>query len=166
MAEDQIRCNFLFGIECGYDEGLKRVRKNLTVDEVRRCARLLNEYGVHQGAVFSYIVGFPWETEHERMQTLRLADEVYQLCGIKSTCFYWLPTPSAMTEEYQVHLDYSVPFWWRTIQIEMNEQVSDHEAALMAKVNANGNFSETRVDDTARPGRSPRELPLRVARTS
>ncbi len=167
-AEDKIRSSFLFGIECGYDEGLKRIRKVLTVDEVRRSARLLRNYGMERGAVYSYIIGFPWETEKERMQTLRLAEELYETCGVKSTCFFWLPTPSAMAEEFNVSIDYSVPFWWRSIQIEMNAKISDEESDLMAKVNANGNFTDTRIDDTSRPdtsepGRSPRELPARTS---
>lgn len=167
-AEEKIRSSFLFGIECGYDEGLRRVRKVLTVDEVRRSARLLKEYGVEQGAVYSYIIGFPWETEKERMQTLRLAEELHEEYGVKSTCFFWLPTPSAMADEFNVSYDYTVPYWWRAIQIEMNARISDQEADLMAKVNSNGNFTETRIDDTSRPntsgpGRSPRELPVRDA---
>jgi|ERR1051325_1693676 radical SAM superfamily enzyme YgiQ (UPF0313 family) len=167
-AEEGIRTSFLFGIECGYDEGLKRIRKLLTVDEVRRSAKLLKDYGLEQGAVYSYIIGFPWETKTERMQTLRLAEEIYEVHGVKSTCFFWLPAPSPMTTEFNINLDFSVPYWWRAIQIEMNARISDEEADLMAKVNANGNFTDTRIDDTSRPnpsatGRSPRELPPREA---
>jgi anaerobic magnesium-protoporphyrin IX monomethyl ester cyclase len=168
-AEQGIRTSFLFGIECGYDEGLQRVKKALTVEQVRRTAAMLKELGRQDGAVFSYIVGFPWETREQRMTTLRLADELYELHGVKSTCFYWLPTPSPLAEEFGIQMDVEKPFWWRDVQVEMNRIVDDEEAALMAKVNSNGNFSDTRIDDTSRPGsspekgRSPREIPARQA---
>jgi len=166
-AERGIRSSFLFGIECGYDAGLARINKKLTVDEVRRSAALVHSLGMHHGAVFSYIIGFPWETRKERMATLRLAEELYERYEVKSTVFYWLPIPSQMCNEFNIRRDYTEPFWWRRVQAEMNEIVDDEEAALMEKVNANGNFSDTRIDETARPDRSvkndrsPRHLPAR-----
>jgi anaerobic magnesium-protoporphyrin IX monomethyl ester cyclase len=162
-----LRSSYLFGIECGYDEGLKRVNKCLTVEEIRKSAEMCHRYGMQKTAVFSYIVGFPWEGQAERLQTLRLANELFQEYGVRSTVFYWLPTPSPMATEYGISYDYTIPFWWRQVQIERTREASDEEAALMAQVNGNGNFSETRIDDTSRPGdgitpgRSPRELPTR-----
>lgn len=162
-----LRSSYLFGIECGYDEGLKRVNKCLTVDEIRQSAAMCHKYGMQSTAVFSYIIGFPWEGEAERMQTLRLAHELFQEYGVRSTVFYWLPTPSPMATEFGMSYDYTIPFWWRQVQIDKTRNASDAEAELMARVNANGNFSETRIDDTTRigdgehKGRSPRELPQR-----
>jgi hypothetical protein len=103
------------------------------------------------------------------MCTLRLADELHETYGVKSTCFYWLPTPSPLADEFGIKMDVEKPFWWREVQIDMNRKVDDDEAELMAKVNSNGNFSDTRIDDTSRPDgastnrRSPRDLPPRHA---
>lgn len=165
-----LRSSYLFGIECGYDEGLKRVNKCLTVDEIRQSAAMCHRFGMQRTAVFSYIIGFPWEGDSERLQTLRLANELFETYGVRSTVFYWLPTPSPMATEFGISYDYTIPFWWRQVQIERGRDASDEEAELMARVNANGNFTETRIDDTSRPGdgihegRSPRELPRREQR--
>src|SRR5262249_128545 len=66
--------NYLFsGIECCYEEGLKKVRKGTKLEHVEKCARMVKEYGIHACSTFGYIQGFPWETTCEVKDTVSYA---------------------------------------------------------------------------------------------
>jgi anaerobic magnesium-protoporphyrin IX monomethyl ester cyclase len=162
-----LRSQFLFGIECGYDEGLKHINKALTVDDIHKASQLCKSLGMATLACFSFIIGFPWEGEAERLKTLNLARELGQKYGIRCRAYYWLPTPSPLASEYGIRYDYTVPFWWREVQVELARQASDEEARLMADINGFDGYSESRnvgaprPEVNARAGRSPRELPTR-----
>jgi anaerobic magnesium-protoporphyrin IX monomethyl ester cyclase len=56
-----------FGVEQGTDEGLRRLRKGVTVDEVERAFRICRELGV--GTVAYFMIGTP--TERTRLDVLR-----------------------------------------------------------------------------------------------
>jgi len=158
-----LRSQFLFGIECGYDEGLKRINKCLTVEEIRSAAQVCRRFDFQYLACFSFIIGFPWEGEEERLKTLRLARELGRE-GIRCRAYYWLPTPSPLATEFGIKYDYTIPFWWREVQVDLARQASDEETQLMADINGFEAFSETRNVGAPRPGgqgRSPRELPTR-----
>lgn len=49
------------GVESGYDEGLRKIRKGITVKQVEECAKLLKKYDLLDKAYYSFILGFPWE---------------------------------------------------------------------------------------------------------
>lgn len=61
------------GVECGYDEGLRRVGKGVTVDEVVASAHALHRAGLERVVKYSYIVGFPWEGWTEMARTVAFA---------------------------------------------------------------------------------------------
>ena len=61
------------GVEAGYPEGLKRIRKGITLDQVVASAHALHRIGLRAQAKYSYIVGFPWETEVEMKRTMAFA---------------------------------------------------------------------------------------------
>jgi radical SAM superfamily enzyme YgiQ (UPF0313 family) len=61
------------GVEAGYPEGLKRIRKGVTLDQVVASAHALHRIGLHAQVKYSYIVGFPWETEVEMKRTMAFA---------------------------------------------------------------------------------------------
>jgi radical SAM superfamily enzyme YgiQ (UPF0313 family) len=63
-----------YGVESGTDRVLKILRKETTVDMVRRCFRLTNQAGIDTVAYF--ILGNPGETIEEMNQTIRLASEI------------------------------------------------------------------------------------------
>lgn len=70
------RVSFLqVGVECGYDEGLKKAHKGLTLEHVRTCAEALADADLIQNAKFSYIIGFPWESKEMMEETVRFAYE-------------------------------------------------------------------------------------------
>jgi anaerobic magnesium-protoporphyrin IX monomethyl ester cyclase len=61
------------GVEAGYPEGLRRIRKGITLDQVVASAHALHRIGLRAQAKYSYIVGFPWETEVEMKRTMAFA---------------------------------------------------------------------------------------------
>ena len=58
------------GVECGYPEGLRRVRKGVTIDKVQASTEALYRIGLVEEAKYSYIVGFPWEGWAEMARTI------------------------------------------------------------------------------------------------
>jgi radical SAM superfamily enzyme YgiQ (UPF0313 family) len=97
------------GVECGYDEGLQKVRKgDLTVSKVIECAKRLREKGVVDKVMFSFILGLPWEGEAECFRTLEFAEELVSRYGGYVNFSWWLLFPSDGWEErhaYGIDLD-------------------------------------------------------------
>ncbi len=56
------------GVESGNDETLKRVKKGVTKDQIRRAAALIKKRRILLNGFFMF--GFPWETEREMKKTL------------------------------------------------------------------------------------------------
>lgn len=79
------------GVEVGDPEVRKLIKKGNTVEDVRRCARLIRENGLYMVAFC--IIGLPWEGRKEIENTVNLVKE------IKPYIVYpYLPTPAAGTE--------------------------------------------------------------------
>ncbi len=74
--------NLLVGAECGYDEGLARTGKGITTDTILQAARVLSNYGNPERFVFSFIIGFPWETVSDCKRTIQFAEELIVQYGI------------------------------------------------------------------------------------
>ena len=72
----------LVGAECGYDEGLARVGKGTTCATLEAAARELARHGIADRADFSFILGLPWESAREVMQTLRFATHLFTSYGV------------------------------------------------------------------------------------
>jgi anaerobic magnesium-protoporphyrin IX monomethyl ester cyclase len=68
-----------FGVESGNPEMLKRIRKNITLDQVRQAVRLCNDVGMI--AHTSFIVGLPGETMETLEETKRFAGTLGSLYG-------------------------------------------------------------------------------------
>jgi len=63
---------FHLGVETGTDEGMKALKKGVTVDQVRSAVRLARKYGVVSAAYF--IIGCPHEkSRNDILQTIRFA---------------------------------------------------------------------------------------------
>ncbi len=77
MTESGNRSIF-FGIEAGYNEGLKRIHKRITIEQIDKIVKLWIKYGLSI-LNLSFIVGFPWETMDEIEQTLNYAKALKQL---------------------------------------------------------------------------------------
>ncbi|MDO8740181.1 MAG: radical SAM protein [Candidatus Woesearchaeota archaeon] len=68
-------CRLLcFGIESGSDEVLKRIRKNISVEKIRRGISLSNKAGIETAGFF--IIGLPDDTEKSINETINLAKQL------------------------------------------------------------------------------------------
>lgn len=65
--------HMLIGAECGYNEGLRRISKACTVEVLEQAARMLNSVGIANKVVFSFVIGFPFETRADCEKTIRFA---------------------------------------------------------------------------------------------
>jgi radical SAM superfamily enzyme YgiQ (UPF0313 family) len=61
----------LLGAECGYQEGLERIKKRITLDQIHRAVELTREHKIF--SVVSFMMGFPWEGEDEIKATIKFA---------------------------------------------------------------------------------------------
>ena len=68
-----------FGVESGNPEMLKRIRKKITLDQVRQAVRLCNEVGMI--AHTSFVVGLPGETMETLEETKQFAGSLGSLYG-------------------------------------------------------------------------------------
>lgn len=59
------------GAECGYQEGLDRIKKKITLDQTRNAVELTRQYKIF--SVLSFMMGFPWEGEEEVKATIKFA---------------------------------------------------------------------------------------------
>jgi radical SAM superfamily enzyme YgiQ (UPF0313 family) len=89
----------LVGVESGSPDMLRRIRKDITVEQVLDTAERLRACGI--GAQFPFIVGFPDEPEESVAATLTLAARLRGMSPqFETMIFYFKPYPgSPITEE-------------------------------------------------------------------
>lgn len=61
------------GVECGYPEGLKKVRKGISIEKIKDFAIRCQNREFRKNLYWSFIIGFPWESESEIIQTINFA---------------------------------------------------------------------------------------------
>jgi radical SAM superfamily enzyme YgiQ (UPF0313 family) len=79
------------GVEVGNPEVRKLIKKDNTVDDVRKCAKIIKENGLYMVAFC--IVGLPWEGRKEIEDTVNLIKEIQPYI-----VYPYMPTPAAGTE--------------------------------------------------------------------
>jgi radical SAM superfamily enzyme YgiQ (UPF0313 family) len=105
------------GVECGYDEALKRLNKGLTVNMVDRTLEVLDEIDLAKKTLISFIVGLPWETREDCIRTIEYAKELEDKYNMVIGVNWWLPLQSPITNvnnPYGIRLDpheYDDPLW-------------------------------------------------------
>ncbi|MDP3732706.1 MAG: radical SAM protein [Candidatus Omnitrophota bacterium] len=82
------------GIESGNNEILKKMRKNITIEEAYAAARTIKKYGIQLQAFF--IIGFPQETEATLNDTVRAMKKIK--CDVLT---YSIFTPYPGTEAFE-----------------------------------------------------------------
>ncbi|MEW6409276.1 MAG: radical SAM protein [Nitrospirota bacterium] len=82
------------GIESGSDRVLKLMKKNITVERVRNCIKMIKNHGIDIAGFF--IIGFPGETAEDIEKTVKFSLE---LDLIRANYFTYLPFPG--TESYK-----------------------------------------------------------------
>lgn len=65
--------HMLIGAECGYDEGLRKIQKGVTTKVLEQAAALLMSVGLSPKVVFSFVIGFPFETREDCTRTIEFA---------------------------------------------------------------------------------------------
>lgn len=98
-----------FGIECGYDTGLKRIRKGLTIQDVQETILFLEKTQLIEKAYFTFIIGFPWETMEECIETIKFASDIEKRYRMGIVNVNWLRLyPSDIWEHrkaYRINLE-------------------------------------------------------------
>ena len=61
----------VYGAECGYQEGLEKINKKITLEQIRNAVTLSKKHRMHTRA--SFMMGFPWESEKEIRKTINFA---------------------------------------------------------------------------------------------
>lgn len=96
------------GVECGYNEGLKKIGKGITTEQVIMCVQKLKKYHLSHKAVLSFIIGFPWEDQGMANQTLHFAADLMRKYNAQTNVAWWIPMPSRLwrhRDEYGIKLD-------------------------------------------------------------
>jgi radical SAM superfamily enzyme YgiQ (UPF0313 family) len=62
------------GVESGSDQILKRIKKGITIEQIKRAVSLIKNEGISLTAYF--MIGFPGETDEDVKKTIRLAEEI------------------------------------------------------------------------------------------
>jgi anaerobic magnesium-protoporphyrin IX monomethyl ester cyclase len=84
------------GVESGYNEGLKKIGKGITTEEVIMCAQKLKQYRISHKAVMSFIIGFPWEDLGMALKTMRFAADLAEKYNVQVNLAWWVPMPSRL----------------------------------------------------------------------
>ena len=61
------------GVESGDEKTLKKIKKDITLDQVRNAFSIIKSHKILTNAFF--IVGFPWESEKEIKNTVSFMKE-------------------------------------------------------------------------------------------
>lgn len=65
----------LLGAESFSSSTLKRIGKSISPEDIVRCARTVERYGLAEDTIFSFIIGFPWESKRDVRENIsRIVD--------------------------------------------------------------------------------------------
>ena len=99
-AIDPLLTHMLVGAECGYDSGLKRIRKGCSTAILEKAAAMLREAEISPNVVFSFIVGFPFERREDCLRTIEFASNLMVKYGVRIYLQWFNTIPgSEMWEE-------------------------------------------------------------------
>lgn len=105
------------GVECGYDEGLKKVNIKLTIKQLYEGMEILKAQGIVDKCMLSFIIGFPWETKHEIDKTLSTMENISTKYGVFCNLNWLIYLPSKLWDErYEsnIYVDENIfddPLW-------------------------------------------------------
>lgn len=131
------------GIECGYNEGLKKIAKGITLNQVEVVLDTIARLGVAHLTIGSFVIGFPWETEKEYMSTLHYAASLSYKYGINiSTSILGLYPSSTLWEtrdRYGIAVDETIfddPNWMLDMDLffRMHQNLNKQELDKIQKL--------------------------------
>jgi anaerobic magnesium-protoporphyrin IX monomethyl ester cyclase len=85
----------LVGAESFLPDTLRRIRKPVTPDTIVECARVVSKYGMSEQMVFSFIIGFPWETKREIQENLSRIVDLAFTYGVRIFLQWHMLTPGS-----------------------------------------------------------------------
>ena len=98
----------LVGVESGSPEMLKRIKKDVTVEQVLETAERCRKFGIR--VQFPFIVGFPDESEESVAATLALAKRLRAMSSdFETMIFYFKPYPGSSLTLEAVARGYKLP---------------------------------------------------------
>jgi radical SAM superfamily enzyme YgiQ (UPF0313 family) len=107
------------GVECGYDEGLAKIGKKLTLEQVERAAKIIDGRGLSGKSRFSFIMTLPWETKKEVLKTLEYAFKLTGKYGSRLAANWLTVFPGSMIwkkrDQWGIEIeieDYDRDEWW------------------------------------------------------
>ena len=84
----------IFGVETGYKEGLEKIKKHITLEQVENAVKMAQKNGIE--VICSFVFGFPWESKKDINRTFYFAKRLNTL----STFSNLVPYPG--TEVYEM----------------------------------------------------------------
>lgn len=87
--------DLLVGAEVATKKDAKHIRKAATPQLVRRAAANLAAAGIADRAVFSFIIGFPWQTRQDCVEILRFVKDLILDYGVRSYLQWYWPMPGS-----------------------------------------------------------------------
>lgn len=100
-----------FGVECGYDYGLERINKKLTIEQLYKGLDIIESHNLNEKTVLSFIIGFPWERREDIQRTLNTIEFIVRNYGILCNLNWLLMLPSVLWDErekYGICVDESI----------------------------------------------------------
>lgn len=98
----------LVGVESGSNEMLRRIRKDITIEQVFHTARKMREYGI--AGQFPFIVGFPREGDASIAATLACAKQLRAMSpDFQTPIFYFKPYPGSDIVAEEVAQGFRLP---------------------------------------------------------
>ena len=98
----------LVGVESGSPEMLKRIAKDITIEQVILTAERCRDHGI--GVHFPFIVGFPGEDEESVAATIALAKRLRAMSpDFQAQIFYFKPYPGSAITQDAVKGGYRLP---------------------------------------------------------
>jgi anaerobic magnesium-protoporphyrin IX monomethyl ester cyclase len=84
----------LVGVESGSDEMLKRIKKDIKIEQVFHTARKMRDHGI--AGQFPFIVGFPDESDDSIRETLDVVQQLRAMsANFQTPIFYFKPYPGS-----------------------------------------------------------------------
>lgn len=98
----------LVGVESGSDEMLKRIRKDIRIEQVFHTAHKMREHGI--AGIFPFIVGFPDEPDDSIVATLACAKRLRAMSPeFQTPFFYFKPYPGSEIVIEAVNRGFELP---------------------------------------------------------
>jgi Fe-S oxidoreductase len=85
----------LLGAESFLPETLKQIHKPISESEILRCAANAEKYGIAKDTIFSFIIGFPWETKSQVQQNIAKISDLAVNYGIRVFLQWHTLTPGS-----------------------------------------------------------------------